>query len=189
MFEHVLLFLSFIYAIALTHLFGSTTELILARDRVRVSGLLICWMALALLMLVTNFLSAVNLAGVQHWTLGRVLIEFATAGVQYFTCSLVSMRVEPKGEADMPAFFARQRPVIASSMVALGLIAMLENYVGRYANGLTPDAWIGENLSVLPMVVAAVAAILFPARWIQWVAVLTILGGNLYFLSQFVPLG
>ena len=41
MFEHVLLFLSFIYAIAITHLFSSTTELILARDRVGRPGLLI----------------------------------------------------------------------------------------------------------------------------------------------------
>ncbi|HLZ77392.1 hypothetical protein [Phenylobacterium sp.] len=189
MFEHVLLFLSFIYAIALTHLFSSSTELILARDRVRPSGLLIAWMVLALLILVTNWLSAANLSGVQHWTLGRVLLEFATAGVQYFTCSLVSMRVEPQGEADMPVFFAKHRPVIASSMVALGVIAMLENYVDRSANGLTADAWIGEDLSVLPMTLVGLAAALFPARWVQWVAVVVLLAGVAYFLSQFVALG
>jgi hypothetical protein len=189
MFEHVLLFLSFIYAIAITHLFSSATELILARDRVRVSGLLIAWMVLALIMLITNWLSDANLVGVQHWTLARALLEFATAGVQYFTCSLVSMRVEPQGEADMSAFFAKQRPVIASSMVALGVIALLENYVERDANGLTPGGWIGEDLLVLPMVLVGLAAVLFPHRWIQWVAVLTLLAANLYFLSQFVTLG
>jgi hypothetical protein len=62
MFEHVTLLLSFIYAIAITHLLGSATELILARDRVRLSGLLIAWMVCALLLLVTNWLGAASLA-------------------------------------------------------------------------------------------------------------------------------
>jgi hypothetical protein len=189
MFEHVLLFLSFIYAIAITHLFSSTTELILARDRVRPSGLLIGWMVLALLMLVTNWLTAASLAGVQHWTVADALRQFATAGVQYFTCSLVSMRVETHGEVDMEAFFQRQRPAIVGAVLALGVLSLVGNYLDRASDAVGPNAWIGEDLSVLPMVTMALAAVLFPARWVQWVALLTILAGNIYFLSQFVALG
>jgi hypothetical protein len=44
MYQHVILLFSFIFAIALTHLFASTTALALARHRVRFSGLLSVWM-------------------------------------------------------------------------------------------------------------------------------------------------
>jgi hypothetical protein len=98
------------------------------------------------------------------------------------------MRVEPGSQADMGAYFAKHRPVIASSMVALGAIAMLVNYVDRSANGLTPDAWISEDVAILPMVLVAVVAALLPDPRVQWAAVLLLLAVNAYFLCQFVVL-
>src|SRR5262245_37725710 len=40
MFQHVTVLVSFIFAIALTHVFSSASQLLLARDRVRFSALL-----------------------------------------------------------------------------------------------------------------------------------------------------
>ncbi|MBS0359731.1 MAG: hypothetical protein JSR98_00005, partial [Proteobacteria bacterium] len=148
MFEHITVLLSFIYAIAITHLLSTTTELILARDRVRVSWLLLGWMAVALVLPVENWLSFAPLQTLKHWTLNEALLQFGTAFVQYFTCSLVSMRVEKEGVVDMPAFFARQRPVILGAVLALGLAAMIGDYLDRNISGLAPGAWIGEELLV-----------------------------------------
>ena len=39
MFQHVTVLVSFIFAIALTHVFSSASQLLLARDRVRFSAL------------------------------------------------------------------------------------------------------------------------------------------------------
>jgi hypothetical protein len=40
MFQHVTVLVSFVFAIALTHVFSSASQLLLARDRVRFSALL-----------------------------------------------------------------------------------------------------------------------------------------------------
>ena len=55
--EQVTLLLSFIYVIALTHLLSSTTDLVIARDRVRFSPLLALWMFISFVALISNWLS------------------------------------------------------------------------------------------------------------------------------------
>ena len=79
MFEHVTILLSFVFAIALTHLLSTATELVLARDRVRFSGLHTLLMANALLSLVVNWLSFWGLIVIKRWTVTEVLLQFAAA--------------------------------------------------------------------------------------------------------------
>ena len=49
MFQHITVLFSFVFAIALTHVLSCVSKLILARDRVRVSGLHALWMLNALM--------------------------------------------------------------------------------------------------------------------------------------------
>src|SRR3954449_7585664 len=56
-FEHVTALFSFVYALALTHLLARVAELIVARDRVKFSGLLALGMANAVLLVFSNWLS------------------------------------------------------------------------------------------------------------------------------------
>ena len=44
MFQHITVLFSFVFAIALTHVLSCVSKLILARDRVRFSGLHALWM-------------------------------------------------------------------------------------------------------------------------------------------------
>jgi hypothetical protein len=186
MFEHVILFLSFVYAIAITHLLSSATELILSRHRVKPSGLLIGWMATALVMLVGNWLADAALSSITHWTMGEVLLQFAIALVQYFTCSLVSIRPEPDGAIDMPAFFEQQRLPILLAFSALGVVAIIENFVDRNTSGLAPGAWISEDLQVLALNLVLLTAFIFRRPWVQWAAMLILLVANAVFIIQFV---
>jgi hypothetical protein len=183
MFEHVTILLSFVFAIALTHLLSTATELVLARDRVRFSGLHTLLMANALLSLVVNWLSFWGLIVIKRWTVTEVLLQFAAAIIQYFTCSTLSVWARDDETVDVPAIFEKQRPVIFGSFVALMLIGMIQNYWDRNNTaGLSPTAWIGEDLEILPILTAVVIAGWARPRWLQWVAGFATIALQTYFL-------
>jgi hypothetical protein len=186
MFEHVTILLSFVFAIALTHLLTSSTELVWARDRVRFSGLHAVWMINAGLGIVVNWLAFGDLRIIQHWNIAEVLLQFAGAVIQYYTCSLLSLRPRDDGVIDMPAFYERQRPAIFTAFAGLMICSMTQNYWDRdHTQGLTPTSWIGENAVVLAMLVLIGIAGWVKPRWLQWVAALGMLGLTVYFLSTY----
>jgi len=75
MFQHVTVLVSFIFAIALTHVFSSASQLILARDRVRFSWLLSVSMLNAALGVIINWLGLWELQNLKHWSLTEVLLQ------------------------------------------------------------------------------------------------------------------
>ena len=182
MYELVLTLVSFVFAIAMTHLLTSATELILARDRVVFSGLQTLWMVNALLALMINW---VGFAGfhIQHWTVVDVTFRFVFAIVQYFTCSLLTIRVSEEGVVDMRAFYRSQRQVIMGAYIAMFLVTTVGNYLYRDAS----PAWQAQNLvcfAAMPAI--ALAAFARPA-WMQWAAGLFILSVGLIFLVLWMP--
>lgn len=185
-FENLTLLLSFVFALALTHLLSSATNLILARDRVRFSGLHVVWMATALVALVVNWLSLAGLNAVKHWTLAEVLLWFGMSVIQYFTCSLVSMRVEGGEQVDMAAFYARHRRTFLTFFASLWFIFLLENFVDRNnISGLSSTAWVGEDLLILPGLILIVIAGVAKPLWLQWTAALMNLALTVAFLATF----
>lgn len=185
MFEHVTLLLSFVFAIALTHLMSSATELIQERRRVRFSGLHALWMLNALVGLLVNWLGIWQLTILKRWSVSDVMLQFAMAAAQYFTCSLISLRPEPGEPIDMEAFFARQRPVFLAAYAALMLISMIQNWVYRDTSaGIAPGAWITEELLCAPMLGALLIAQV-SSRALQWAAGLALLAFQGYFLITF----
>jgi hypothetical protein len=186
MFEHVTILLSFVYAIALTHLLSTATELVLARDRVRFSGLHALWLANALLVLVVNWLAFWDLNIIKHWTVGEVLIVLAVGIIQYFTCSTLSIRVPEDGPVNVPAIFEKQKPAIFGAQAALALASMLQNWWDSdHTLGLSPTDWIGENLGVLAVLVAVLVAWFAKPKWLQWLAGLIVLPLGIYFLATY----
>jgi hypothetical protein len=186
MFEHVTLLVSFIFAIALTHLLLSTTELVLGRHRVRFSALHAVWMVNAYLSLLVNWLSFWGLTALKRWTVTEVEIQFAAATIQYFTCSLIAIKPAADEAFDMPAFYQRQRPAIFTAFAAMMVMSMVQNYVDRNnLAGLKPSDWIDENLVVLPMLAASLVAGWARSRWLQWAAALVMLALILAFLHTY----
>lgn len=186
MFEHVTILLSFVFALALTHLLSSTTELILARDRVRFSGLHALWTGNALLSLLINWTSLWGLIAIKHWSVSEVVLQFAAAIIQYFTCSTLSINHRDDGLIDVQSLYERQRPVIFASFLALMAIGMLQNYWDRNnTEGLSPTAWIGEDLSVLPMVAIIAIAGWARRKWLQWTAGVVMVALQMYFLCVY----
>lgn len=186
MFESITILLSFVFAIALTHLLTSATELIWARERVRFSGLFAVWMVIAGLFLVINWLAFGGLSGMKHWSTIEVMLQFASAVAQYFTCSLIAFRPENEGIVDLPAFFDSQRRAVMGAFLLLGVTALIINYrdAGNYT-GLSPNSWVVENANcAVQMTVVAIAGWARP-RWLQWGAAIVMLGLALYFLMTY----
>lgn len=166
MFEQVTILLSFVFAVALTQLLTSATELVWARDRVRVSWLQVLWMFNALIGLIIGWVGMFYLSKRPSWDTAEILINFAGAVLQYFSCSLLSIRPKDEGIVDMPAFFERQRPYVMSAFVAMMFMGMFENWWDR--NLLSdPNTWLAADYIVIPMAIFSAMGFA-PQRWLQW---------------------
>src|ERR1700756_1697143 len=179
MFQHVTVLVSFIFAIALTHVFSSASQLLLARDRVRFSALLAVSMVNAALGVIINWLGLWELQNLKHWSLGEVLLQLGWVVPNYFSCSLVAMPYSEGGVLDMATFFERQRRVIFSATVALWAMSSLATYLDRSNfEGWKPNDWIGAEVYGLPLGICAVLAGWASPRWLQW------LGGGVLVLQN-----
>jgi hypothetical protein len=186
MFQHVVTLCSFVFAIALTHIFASATELIRERGRVVFSWLLGLWMLNSALSLLVNWISLLLLEKVKHWSIGEILNQLSWVIPQYFTASLVSMRVPESGTIDLPDFYEKQRPVLFSAYVLLMVTSMTANFFDRNNfETWKPSDWIGADLLVLPMLIAAVVAGWAKPRSLQWLAALGMVGLQAWFLVAY----
>jgi hypothetical protein len=143
-------------------------------------------MANALLGLLVNWLGIGELSAVKSWTVIEILLQFVPALVQYFTCSLLSVRREGSEVLDMPAFYERQRPAIFTAFSAMMITSMMQNYVDRNnLAGFNASDWIGANLLVLPMLFATLIAGWAKPRWLQWAVGLTMFALEAWFLGTY----
>lgn len=189
MFSHIATMLSFVYALSLTHVLASATDLVLARRRVTFSGLQTLWMVIAVLMLLFNWLSMWTLKDLQTWSIGWIGSLVLVAVNQYFICSLVAVKVAPDQPIDMSAVWEEQRPIVIGAVLVLSLISLVVNAFDPSLQAPTGGLpmWLLQDLTILPMVAILIVAIVVRTRWLQWVAGLAMLAGVLAFGASFVP--
>ena len=186
MFDHVTILLSIIFALAMTHILASATELVWERDKVRFYGLHAVWMINALLGLLAYWLAIWDLTSVKRWTGFEIVLQFFPAIIQYFACSLLSLRREGNEIMDMKAFYERQRPAIFTAFSLMMIISMIQNYAERNnMAGTGPSDWIGVELPIFLMVVASVAAGWAKPLWLQWIAGLFVFALEAIFLATY----
>jgi hypothetical protein len=186
-FEHVTILLSFVFAVALTHLLSSATELLIEKKRVRVSGLYVAWLLIAALLLLVNWVSLWGLVALKRWDVPEVSLQFLTAVVQYFTCSTFRIpEARDDGPIDLPAIFEERRPLICGFFLALAVIASFTNWWDRNnMAGLNPGDWIAEDLAIVPMGIAVVMAGWARPKWLQWLGAALMFGFDVYFLVNY----
>ncbi len=190
MFEQITILLSFVFAVALTHLLTSATDLVLGRRRVRFSGLLVLWMINALIGLVVNWLSIWQLHIMKTWTVSDVLLQLAPAMLQYFACSLVSMRAEAAAPLDMSEFYFTQRRAFTGAFAAMMIVNLLQNYVYQDSSaGISGNDWIWEDLLVSAMLAAALLGGWSTRIQLQWAAGLSMAALETYMLVTFTITG
>ena len=135
------------------------------------------------LLLLINWLSLWLLENIKHWSVGEIMVQLGWAIPQYFTCSLISMPVGSEEVIDMHAFYERQRPVLFSAFAVTYAMSMVANFADRNnLEGWKPGDWIGAELLVLPMLIAALVAGWAKPRWLQWTAAWSALALQSWFL-------
>jgi hypothetical protein len=171
-FNLVLSLLSVIYALALTHVLSRAVALVVARDRVRFSGLLALAMANAVLFVYMNWLSLWDLREAKAWDLYMISIQviFAVSLYAISTFAAPSVGDQP---VDMEAYYWRQRLPFYWACLASELISLPANL----AYLQTPNAhlFLKENIAVLPMFAPTILALAVPKPWAQWLG-----GGGLF---------
>ncbi len=192
MFEHVTILLSFVYAVALTHLLSSATELLIAGRRVRFSGLYALWVLNALFGVLINWVSLWGLVALKRWTIAEVTLQFLVAVTQYFTCSTFRVSEVRAGEPiDLPELFQQRRPLIFGAFLALDVVASFQNWWDRNnMGGLGPNDWLGEDLAILPMGIASLLGGWARPTWLQWAGAVVMLAMMVFFLATYtLPMG
>jgi len=184
-FEHVTALLSFVYALALTHLLARIAELIVARDRVKFSGLLALGMTNAVLVVFANWLSLWDFRLIKVWDLASIAVNFLFAINVFLICVLVGPKAHDQGPIDLEDFFWRQRPYFYGALVACAVLSLLANL--DFLKTANAALFVKQNLTVLPMLIPTVLGMVSRKRWVQWVAGLcylaSILGYTIAFYS------
>lgn len=176
-FDFVLLLLSFVYALALGHLLSRVGGLLVARERVKFSGLL----ALALLNAVTqvyiDWLAMWDYRALDLWDLPTITLFFVSAILIFLMCAAVSPDTPEDKPVDMEAFYVRNyRLFYGLYLILLGVFVLMSWVNLRTPN---PELAMQQSLANLPFILICLLALLVPARWAQWTA-----GGALFMLSM-----
>ncbi|HST30365.1 MAG TPA: hypothetical protein VLK27_05945 [Chthoniobacterales bacterium] len=182
-FEHVTALLSFVYALALTHLLARIAELIIARDRVKFSGLLALGMFNAVVMVFANWLSIWDLRSLKIWDLGSITVQFLFAVAIYIICVLVGPKVPDEGPLDLEDFFWRQRRYFYGTVVTCVFLSLIANLA--FLNTTNTSLFVKENLTNLPMFIPTILGLVSDKRWAQWAAGLSLLAMMLVYTIMF----
>jgi hypothetical protein len=165
-YDHVLVLLSFVYALALTHLLSRVGAMVIARDRVRFSALLSLAIGNAVLFVFANWLSLWDLRGMSEWDLFSVTTQFVFAIGIYFLCALAAPEAGGENVIDMEAFYWRNRRYYYGCLFLCVLLSLVVN--AEFLKTPNPALFLQENAMVLPMVPVAAGPLFVPSRWAQW---------------------
>jgi hypothetical protein len=167
-FEHVTALLSFVYALALTHLLARIAELVVARERVKFSGLLALGMVNAILLVFVNWLALWDLRSVTSWDIASIAIQFLFAVSVYVVCALVGPKAPDDGTIDLEDFFWRQRIYFYGAIIVCLLLALLANL--DFLKTPNTALFMKENLGTLAVLVPTVVGLISRNRAAQWAA-------------------
>lgn len=179
-YEFIITFLSFIYALALTHLLLATARMIRHRDRIRFSGPHLLWMVVALLSLAGNWMGAWDLHSQRTLTLATIGIAITFAILNYLACALVSPDFEDAADYDLQRFHERQGPTYIGVRMVLGLAAFAVNIAAATELGIS--SWAKHNVGIVVVLVLCALALFVRRSWVQWAVPALLI---LFFVSVF----
>ena len=167
-FEFIIAFLSFIYALALTHLLFAWTRMIRHRRQLVFSWPHLLWMLAAFSNLGANWLSLWDFRRVKSLSITAIAAVFVLVVINYFVCALVSPDFEEGETYDMKRFHECEGATYIAAFLALIIASILINLFAGAALNVTN--WWNENALVSAMLIAPIAALLVRRNWMQVLA-------------------
>ena len=180
-FEHVIALLSFVYALALTHLLSGIVALIRADNRVRFSWIYAFWMLNAFLIIIANWISFWDMRSMPSWNMLAIAFMLVMAFANYLQAALVCPEVPKEGSVDLGAFHESQSRRYIGAFLVSGILALAANAI--FGSMLNVSEWSAQNFAVVPMVIAAALSTVFRALWVQIVMPIVLLGAWIYYFS------
>lgn len=183
-FDFVLLFLSFVYTLALTHLLMSVARMIRYRNDIVFSLPQALWMLVALGLVVGNWISLWDFHKLAKISASEIGAAFAFSILVYLDSALVSPDFDKDGTIDLRAFHDRQGPAYIGAALATVAVSVVINLA---AGGVGVPNWASENAVVLAMVPPAIAALAFRQPWVQVLAPLVLAGLTFAYIFMYYP--
>ena len=166
-FEHLVTLLSFVYALALTHLLARVIALFDARARVRYSGLQAFMAVNAILYVFVNWISIWQLHTVSVWDFISIMANFALGIILFFTCAIAAPH-PTEGLIDLEAYYQHARKPYYWLIVGGLVVTELTNL--DFLKTTDPTQLWSWTLAVVTGAVPAALALAVSARWAQWTA-------------------
>lgn len=184
-FDFIITFFSFIYSLGLTHILFAATRMIRHRKRLIFSWPLALWMAAALLLLASNWLSFWDFHQMASLSVWAIVGGFLLVVAMYAICALVTPDVEGEDGLDMPAFYERQKPTFLTAFLGLMVLGFAVNLGAGMAMGVS--AWSDQNLVVVPMALAVIPPMLTRRPWVQTAAPLVLIATLMFYTVHYYP--
>lgn len=172
-FDFVLILLSFVYALALGHVLSRVGGLLVARERVRFSGLLALAIVNAVAQVYIDWLAMWDFRSLGAWDLYTTTLFFMSSLLLFLMCAAVSPEAPADQRVDMEAFYWKNYRLFYG--LYLGLLVVFVAMSLVYLRTPTPELALQQALGNLPYALVSLLAILVPARWAQWLAGLALL--------------
>ena len=181
-FEHVMVLVSFVYAVALTHLLSCAAAYIRSWPRLRFSWSYAVWFVNAFITIIVNWISFWDLRLLHTFSVGTILFVFLLAFTNYLQAALVCPHIEPDREVDLVRYHAEQgRRYVGASAATAGAALIANALLG---GGYQVQEWFRQNIVVAPMLAITIIATVFVhTRWVQYAAGAALLGLWTYLLS------
>ncbi|MBS0471114.1 MAG: hypothetical protein JSR60_08590 [Proteobacteria bacterium] len=158
-FEHVLVLVSFVYAVALTHLLGFVAASIRNWERLRFSWIHAFWVLNAFILIIANWISLWDLRNIGTFGTGLVVFTFVLAFSNYLQAALVSPEMPASGAIDLEAFHDEQGRRYILGFMGSVITALIGNAILGASFNIVE--WSQQNLVVAPMLVVAIVAAIF----------------------------
>jgi len=167
-FDHIMVLLSFVFALALTHLLSRIGTMMFATRRAKFSPLLSLAMLNAIALVLCDWLILWAEHGLSQWNLAAVVVNFLLAISVFFVCASAAPEAQADGAVDMEAYYWRNRRAIWATLAVSNAVAMLANFV--FLETPNQALFLQSTLASLPFFVPPATGYVFPARWVQWVS-------------------
>lgn len=184
-FEFIILFFSFIYTLALTHLLFAWTRMIRHRRELVFSWPHFLWMLVAMGNLAVNWISQWDFRSERSLSLGTIASGFIFVVINYFVCALVSPDFEGGETYDMERFHACEGRTYMAATLVLVLVSIVENFLAGVE--LNSQNWASQNNLVITFLVPAALPLLVKARWMQIAAPAVLLAETITYALIYYP--
>ena len=184
-FDFIMLFFSFIYALALTHVLLAVNAMIRYRRKITFSLPHAIWMFDALLAVSINWISLWDFHETQVLSLGAIAGGFVLSIAQYLVCALVSPDFENDRDFDLRLFQNEQYRSYLSAFLVLIAVSIGVNIGGGTMLGI--QKCTSENALVLPMLPAIAIPLFVRNQWIQIAGAVIFAILNIAYLLIYYP--